>query len=90
MRIIFAALIREELEGGYSVLCPELGVASQGETIEEAKKNIVEAVELYLESAKELGILDEVLDGAGIDAETPKEAIVLSEYVTTPLQAFLE
>lgn len=70
MRIFFNALIREEPESGYSVLCPELGVASQGETIEEAKKNIVEAVELYFESAK--------------------EPIVLSEYVTTPLQACLE
>ena len=30
MRIIFTALIKEEAEGGYSVLCPELGVASQG------------------------------------------------------------
>ena len=54
MRIIFTALIKEEAEGGYSVLCPELGVASQGETIEEVKKNIVEAVELYMESAKDL------------------------------------
>jgi predicted RNase H-like HicB family nuclease len=35
MRIIFTALIRGEAEGGYSVLCPELSVASQGETMEE-------------------------------------------------------
>lgn len=35
-----------------------LGVASQGESIEEAKKNIVEAVELFLESARDLGILE--------------------------------
>ena len=62
MRIIFTALIKEEAESGYSVLCPELGVASQGEMIEEAKKNIVEAVELYLESAKELGILKACLE----------------------------
>ncbi len=34
---------------GYSVLCPELGVASQGETIFEAKKNIKEAIELFIE-----------------------------------------
>jgi predicted RNase H-like HicB family nuclease len=90
MRIIFAALIREEPEGGYSVLCPELGVASQGETIEEAKRNIVEAVELYLESAKDLGILDNVLEEAGIDTKSAREAIVLGEYVTTPLQACIE
>ena len=31
-------------------LCVELGVVSQGQTIEEAKKNLKEAVELYIES----------------------------------------
>lgn len=90
MKIIFAALIREEREGGYSVVCPQLGVASQGETIDEAKRNIVEAVELYFESAKALGILDEVLEDAGIDTGVKEEAIVLGEYITTPLQACVE
>ena len=90
MKIIFTALIREEREGGYSVVCPEFGLASQGETIDEAKRNIVEAVELYFESAKDLGILDEVLEEAGIDTRVRGEAIVLSEYVTTPLQACIE
>ncbi len=90
MRIIFSALIKEEKEGGYSVLCPELGVASQGETIEEAKGNIVEAVELYLETAKDLGILEDVLEEAGIDLKGAKDSVVLSEYITTPLQACLE
>jgi len=41
-----------EREGdGYVSLCPELDVASQGDTIEEARKNLQEAVELFLESA---------------------------------------
>ena len=41
-----------EREGdGYVALCPELDVASQGATIEEARKNIREAVELFLETA---------------------------------------
>jgi len=30
--------------------CPELGVTSQGETLEEAQSNIKEAIELYIES----------------------------------------
>ncbi len=90
MRIIFTALIKEEAEGGYPVLCPELGVASQGETIKEVKKNIIEAVELYMESAKDLGILEEIPEEAGIDKNSSKEPIVLSEYVSTPLQACLE
>ncbi len=34
----------------YIARCPELGVTSQGESLEEAQANIKEAVELYLES----------------------------------------
>ncbi|MFA4935692.1 MAG: type II toxin-antitoxin system HicB family antitoxin [Candidatus Methanoperedens sp.] len=33
--------------------CPELGVTSQGETLEEAQANITEAIELYIESFSE-------------------------------------
>ena len=41
-----------EREGdGYVALCPELEVASQGDSIEEARQNLVEAVELFLETA---------------------------------------
>ena len=41
-----------EREGdGYVALCPELDVASQGDTIEESRKNLREAVELFFESA---------------------------------------
>jgi len=41
-----------EKEGdGYVSLCPELDVASQGNTVEEATANLKEAVELFLEYA---------------------------------------
>ena len=41
-----------EKEGSlYVALCPDLDVASQGTTIEEATANLKEAVELFLESA---------------------------------------
>jgi predicted RNase H-like HicB family nuclease len=36
---------------GYVALCPEVDVASQGETIEEARRNLQEAVELFFETA---------------------------------------
>ncbi len=52
----YTALIQEE-DGGYVSLCPELDVASQGETVEEALKNLKEAVELFLEFASEEEIL---------------------------------
>jgi len=44
----FSAVIEKE-DDWYVSLCPELDVASQGKTIEEALSNLKEAVELYLE-----------------------------------------
>ena len=44
-------ILEEQEEGGYTVYVPALaGCVSQGETKEEALKNIKEAVELYLEA----------------------------------------
>jgi predicted RNase H-like HicB family nuclease len=45
----FTAVITRE-ENWYVAHCVELGVVSQGKTIEEAKANLKEAVELYMES----------------------------------------
>lgn len=38
---------------GYVALCPELDIASQGDTIEDARHNIEEAVALFFEAASE-------------------------------------
>ena len=46
----------------YVSKCPELGVASCGDTIEEATNNLKEAVELYIENAKELNLLEGTKD----------------------------
>ncbi len=45
----FTAIITKEKDW-YVAHCLELGVVSQGKTIEEAQTNLKEAVELYLES----------------------------------------
>jgi predicted RNase H-like HicB family nuclease len=37
----------------YVALCPELDIASQGTTVEEARPNLIEALELFFESADE-------------------------------------
>ena len=53
----FEVVLEPEEEGGYHVFCPALkGCHSYGTTKEEALENIKEAIELWLESAKELGI----------------------------------
>ncbi len=41
-----------EREGdGYVALCPELDIASQGNSVDEARSNLKEALELFFESA---------------------------------------
>jgi len=44
------ALIHREDET-YVALCPELDIASQGDSMEEARDNLREALELFLECA---------------------------------------
>ncbi|RCK73812.1 MAG: hypothetical protein ANABAC_2885 [Anaerolineae bacterium] len=47
-------------EGGYTVYVPSLpGCISEGDTIEEALKNIQEAIELYLEPVEDDLVLEE-------------------------------
>ena len=46
----FTAIIERE-DDGFVALCPELDVASQGNTVEEAKFNLQEAIELFFEHA---------------------------------------
>ena len=46
----FTAMIYRENDG-YVSLCPELDVASQGDSVEEASANLREAVELFIETA---------------------------------------
>ncbi len=44
------AIIEREGEG-YVALCPEVDVASQGDTVDEARANLHEALELFFETA---------------------------------------
>ena len=38
-------------DDGFVSLCPELDIASQGSTIEEARANLIEALTLFFETA---------------------------------------
>lgn len=55
MKKQLTAIIERE-EGGFSALCPELDIASQGASVEEARDNLREAIELFFESASEAEI----------------------------------
>ena len=65
-------------EGGYVVVCPALpGVATQGETLKEAREMVKEAIEGYLEILRE--------DGEPIPIEDYQEEPI-SEKVTVELK----
>ncbi len=48
-RTLTAIIERED--DGYVALCPELDVASQGDTIESARASLIEALTLFFEGA---------------------------------------
>ena len=50
MKKQLTAIIEREGDG-YVSLCPELDIASQGDTIEKARNNLREAIELFFETA---------------------------------------
>jgi len=54
----FTARIDPAEEGGFVSLCPELGVASQGESVEEAFESLQEAIDTFLLTLTELGDLE--------------------------------
>jgi predicted RNase H-like HicB family nuclease len=51
------AIIERE-DDGYVSFCPEVDVASQGATVEEARANLVEALTLFFETASPAEIKD--------------------------------
>ncbi len=58
---VFTAIIEHESDG-YTALYPELDIASQGDSVEEARKNLIEAIELFFETASEAEIQERLHD----------------------------
>ena len=57
----FTAVIQQE-DKLFVALCPELDVASRGKTVEQARKNLIEAVGLLLECASPSELKRRLLD----------------------------
>jgi predicted RNase H-like HicB family nuclease len=69
MRAEFTAIIDQAPEGGYWAICPEVpGANGQGETKEEAKDNLREAITLILEDRLEDGL-------RGLSADVVRETV---------------
>lgn len=58
MRQVKLTAILEREGDSYVALCPEVDVASQGGTLDEARANLKEAVELFFESASETEVAE--------------------------------
>ncbi len=58
--ILLTGMVERE-DDQYVSICPELGVASCGDTVEEAFAMLAEAIELQLEGLVEIGTLDQAL-----------------------------
>jgi len=77
-------------EGGmFTSYCPELDVASCGHTPEEAKKNLIEVIEIQLDETASLGTLKDFLAEAGYSLGDKvlktKKKIVGFEEVSVPV-----
>ncbi|UCC45737.1 MAG: type II toxin-antitoxin system HicB family antitoxin [Candidatus Zixiibacteriota bacterium] len=55
----FTAVIERD-EDWYVALCPELDIASQGKSVEEARRNLIEAIELFFEVASPAEIQERI------------------------------
>jgi len=72
MKAEYTAIIEKAPEGGYWAICPEIpGANGQGDTIDEAKKSLKEAIELILEDRR-----DDFLRGLPKDVIRDKVLVV--------------
>ncbi len=79
-------VVTEEIwkEGNmYTAYCPELDIASCGNDIEEARKNLLEVIEIQLEETAQLGTLRTFLEDAGYDLDTSQLTLQLDKQVVS-------
>ena len=72
-------------EGGmYTSYCPELDIASCGKTVDKARKNLREALEIFIEETDKIGTLKDLLEEAGYDLSSEEEILVKRKELLTP------
>jgi predicted RNase H-like HicB family nuclease len=61
LEINLRAFVRRDTDARWIATCPAVGVVSQGNSVDDARRCIREAVELWFESCVERGVLDQAL-----------------------------
>jgi len=81
-----AEVFREDDQ--FVAICPELNVSSFGDSVEEARKSLREAMDLFIEECEAMGTLSAVLREAGFipDSADPQKWVsrvpILVEQIT--------
>ena len=74
----------------YIAYVPELDLSSCGDTPEEARRNIRDAIEGFLETSEEMGTLGEILEEAGFERAAgtwrPLKKFVSLDHLTVSLK----
>jgi len=71
----------------YVSYCPELDIASCGESVEQARKNLKEVILINIEETQKLGTFDQFLQEAGFEENQDEVLYVRKELVGfTPIE----
>jgi len=67
MRQVKLTAVIEREGDGYVALCPEIDVASQGGSVDEARANLREAVELFFQCASDAEVVERLSDDVRVE-----------------------
>ncbi len=82
---------RIEKEGDlYVSICPDLDIASQGETEQQARDNLAEAISGFILTCLEMGTLHQVLMECGFGKERPEPEESSLLDISIPFPSFSE
>jgi len=71
----------------YVSYCPELDMASCGESVEESKKNLKEVISINFEECRKMGVLNQLLQDAGFTENQDNVLLARKELVSfSPLE----
>jgi len=75
----------------YVSYCPELDIASCGEDVQQAKKNLMEAVIINIEETKKMGTFEQFLEDCGLEKISSDTLSVRKELVGfTPIEIAIQ
>lgn len=84
--ILKIPFIMRKDEGKFVAECIDLNIVTQGDTLKEARQNVMNAITLHLKSADELGMLDEELEKLGVIKKKNKLEMPQRELESVPVE----